>query len=130
MKIFVKLVGQENLFEIECTQDESIDSIKQKVSTKTGIPVERQRLLFKGHALSSGTLESAGVEPDNTIYCLERLLTDPTSSTANQPLNNLNNQQPPHNHNHQERFRMDLQLFSHQFLSILVQKHHNKTLRL
>ncbi|KAI0886198.1 Ubiquitin [Annulohypoxylon maeteangense] len=69
MQIFVKLPTGKNLT-INVQSSESIDDVKTKVQTSTGIAPERQRLIFAGKDLQSGTTLADGNVADGSTMDL------------------------------------------------------------
>ena len=82
MKVIVKKVGNNEQFELECDEDETIESLKQKINAVTRIPVERQRLIFQGHPIQHGTLRESGITDNTKIFISERLLSEPSSAPS------------------------------------------------
>jgi ubiquitin C len=73
MQIFVKsLTGKTITVEVQPT--DSVESVKQKVYEKEGIPADEQRLVFAGKCLEDGrTLSDYNVQKENTIHLVLRL---------------------------------------------------------
>jgi ubiquitin len=73
MQIFVKtLTGTTLTFEV--SPDDTVDSLKQKIFEKGGIPPDQQRLIFRGQGVEEGrTLRDHKVYKESTFHLVLRL---------------------------------------------------------
>lgn len=80
--IYIKSSG-ESKYEVTVSPDISILDLKNEISTKSGIPAERQRLIYSGKVLKdSETVSSYKIQSGHTIHLVKSAEKKKTDDTA------------------------------------------------
>ena len=76
MEIYIKTLSLKTIT-IDYEPNDFIESVKGKIQEKEGIPMNQQRLLFKGTLLETGTLGHYNIKNKCTIHLVLKLSAAP-----------------------------------------------------
>ena len=73
MQVFVKTLTGKTI-SVDVEPDESVESLKAKISEKEGVPVDQQRIIFGGKQLDAlKSLSDYDIDDDSTLHLVLRL---------------------------------------------------------